>query len=99
MVERKRIYRDSDGIRRTLIWDDGDPDGPFHILTEQDVEPILDAVARDREIMANSGDMKLTYHVPAIVYERACREGWDEGDWRKWYNGEGRPFAVYNGRV
>ena len=49
--------------------------------------------------MRNNGDMKLTHHVPAIVYERACREQWDEGDWRKWYNGEGRPFAVYAGRV
>ena len=98
MSERKRIYRDRDGIRRTLIWDDEDPD-VFHILTEQDVEPILDAVARDREIMANNGHNKLTHHVPAIVYERACREQWDEGDWRKWYNGEGRAFAVYNGRL
>jgi hypothetical protein len=98
MTERRRLYRDAYGIRRTLIWDDGDPD-VFHILTEQDVEPILDAVARDREIMPNNGVNKLTHHVPAIVYERACREEWDEGDWRKWYNGEGRPFAVYQGRV
>ena len=98
MTERKRVYRDSDGIKRTLIWNDADPDS-FHILTEQDVEPILEAVARDREIMPNNGVNKLTHHVPAIVYERACREGWDEGDWRKWYNGEGRPFAVYQGSV
>jgi hypothetical protein len=98
MSERRRVYRDAYGIKRTLIWDDGDPD-QFHILTEQDLEPILDAVARDREIMANNGDNRLTHHVPAIVYEQACREGWDEGDWRKWYNGEGRPFAVYKGRV
>ena len=44
-------------------------------------------------------DNKLTHHVPVEVYERACREEWDEGDWRKWYNGEGRAFAVYQGRV
>ena len=99
MSERKRVYRDSDGIRRTLIWDDADPDGDFSILTEQDVEPILEAVARDREIMKNDGHNKHTHKVPAIIYERACREGWDEGDWRRWYNGEGRAFAVYKGTV
>jgi hypothetical protein len=98
MSEHRLVYRDRDGIRRTKIWNDAEPD-VFHILTEQDVEPILEAVARDRETMRNNGPMKLTHHVPAIVYEKACREQWDEGDWRKWYNGEGRAFAIYNGSI
>lgn len=99
MSERRRIYRDSDGIRRTLVWDDEDPD-TFSILTEQDVEPILEAVHRDREIMANNGENRLTHHVPAIVYEQACREQWDEQKWRAWLNSsDATPFRVYRGTV
>lgn len=98
MAERKRVYRDRDGIRRTMIWDDEEPD-KVHVLTEQDVEPILDSVERDRAIMKNDGDMKLTHRIPAIIWERSVHEQWDEGDWRKWFNGEGRPFAIWGGRL
>jgi hypothetical protein len=96
MAERKRVYRDADGIRRTLIWDDEEPD-KFHVLTEQDLEPILDSVERDRAIMRQNGDNKLANRVPAIIYERAVHEQWDEGDWRKWFNGEGRAFRIWPG--
>ena len=98
MSVRRQVYRDRDGIRRTKIWDDNDPD-TFHILTEQDMEPILDAVARDREIMLNNGDMKVEYKIPAIVFEQACREEWDESDWKKWYRGEGQNFRVWQPRL
>ena len=53
-MEHRKTYRERDGIRRTLCWDDADP-GVFHIKTEQDVEPILESVARDREIMKQDG--------------------------------------------
>ena len=51
MSERKRIYRDRDGVRRTMLWDDEDPD-QVTVHTQQDVEPVLDSVERDRAIMA-----------------------------------------------
>jgi hypothetical protein len=92
--ERRRIYRDSDGVRRTMIWDDEDPDKVV-VHTEQDVEPILDAVVRDREIMANNGPNAFIGKVPVEVYERAVHQQWDESDWRRWWNGEGRAFRVW----
>ena len=98
MSERKRIYRDRDGIKRTMIWDDEDPD-QVTVLSEQDIEPILDAVARDREIMAHNGPNKVLSHIPAIIWERAIHEGWDDDDWRRWYNGDGAAFRVWRGRV
>lgn len=96
MAERKHVYHDSDGVRRTMIWDDEEKD-TIHVLTEQDIEPILMSVARDREIMAHDGVNKLIGRVPVSVYERAVLEEWDEGDWKRWWNGDGRPFRIWRG--
>jgi hypothetical protein len=77
-----------------LIADDERPD-QFVVKTSQDLEPILDSVARDRELMANNGDNVLLGRVPVHVYERAVHEQWEESDWRKWWNGEGRAFRIW----
>ena len=97
MAQQRHVYRNRDGIRRTLIWDDERPDD-VTVQTQEDVEPILDSIARDREIMRNDGVNKLLGRVPVTVYERACHEQWGEDDWRKWWNGEGRAFRIWNPR-
>lgn len=94
MPEKKTVYRDRDGVRKTLITDDDRP-GVVTVHTEEDLEPLLESVARDREIMPNDGVNKLLGRVPMTVYERACLEEWDEGDWRRWWNGEGRAFRIW----
>jgi hypothetical protein len=81
-----------------MIWDDEDPDR-FTIQTEQDVEEILAGAARRRELHNPRSDIQGVGYVPVEVYERATREQWDEGDWRKWFNGEGKPFRTSPGRV
>ena len=78
MSERQRIYRDAFGVRRRLIWDDENPD-QVTVHTAQDVEPVLDGVARDREIMSHNGVNKLLARIPIEVYERSVHERWDEG--------------------
>jgi len=93
--ESKLTYRDADGVRRTLITDDERP-GVVVVHTQQDIEPILDSVARDRELFKHNGPNKVIGRVPVAVAEKAVLEGWDEGDWRKWWNGEGRPFRIWN---
>ena len=98
MSERRRVYRDSDGIRRTAIWDDECPD-EVTVRTEQDIEPILDSIARDRETMSH-GLNKLVARLPVEVYERAVREKWDEADWARYLNSaEAAPFRIWKGRV
>lgn len=69
------------------------------IQTEQDVEEILEGAARRRELHNPRADMWGEGYLPVAVYERAVREQWDESDWRKWWNGEGRPFRTSPGRV
>lgn len=93
-MQRAFVYADANGVRRSLIVDDERPD-QFTVKTEQDIEPLLDSVARDRELMRNDGPNKVLGRVPVGVYERAVHEQWDESDWRKWWNGEGRAFRIW----
>ena len=97
MSERRRIYRDSDGLRRTIIFDDEDP-SKFVVQTEQVVDEVLGSVERDREIMGH-GVNKVLARLPVEVYERAVHEQWDEGDWAKYLNSsEAAPFRIWRGR-
>jgi hypothetical protein len=96
-MQRAFVYSDANGVRRTLIADDERPDR-FVVKTSQDLEPILDGVARDRELFAHNGHNKVLGRVPVAVYERAVHEQWDESDWRKWWNGAG-PDDLPNGRA
>jgi hypothetical protein len=98
MSERTRIYRDRDGVRRTLIWDDEDPD-KVTVKTEQDVEEILEGAARRRDDHNPHADMQGVGMVPVTVWEKAVLEQWDESDWKRWWNGEGRPFRTSRGWV
>jgi hypothetical protein len=100
MAQQRHVYLNRDGVRKTLIWDDDAPDH-FVIRTEEDIEPLLESVHRDREIMRNNGPNKVLGRVPRTVVERAAHEQWGEDDWRKWWNGEGRAFRIWNpgGRI
>jgi len=94
MTEKKTVYANAYGVRRTLITDDERP-GDVIVQTEQDIEPILDGVARDRELFRNDGVNKVIGRVPVAVVEKAALEHWDESDWRRWWNGEGRAFRIW----
>jgi hypothetical protein len=96
-MQRAFVYADANGVRRTLIADDETPDR-FVVKTSQDLEPIIDSIARDRELFANSGPNKVIGRVPVAVVERAVHEQWEENDWRKWWNGAG-PDDLPNGRA
>ena len=99
MTERKTVYKNSDGVRRTLISDDERPG--FVVQTEQNLDEILGGIARDREAANdNSSVNKLVARLPVAVFERAVHEGWDEGDWKRYLNSsEAAPFRIWSGRV
>jgi hypothetical protein len=88
-------------VERTIVTDDAAP-GVFHVKHSQDVEPVLDSVARDREIMANNGVNKLTHRIPTVIYEELQRQGIaDDPDlFRIWLNSsDANPWRVWKGRV
>jgi hypothetical protein len=98
-MQRAFVYEDRNGVRRTLIADDEQPDR-FVVKTSQDLEPILESVARDRELMANTGVNKLAARIPVAIYERAVHEEWSEDDWKRWLNSsEAEPFRIWKGKL
>jgi hypothetical protein len=101
MTERKQVYRNSDGVRRTLVTDDERPED-FAVHTEEDVEPLLLSIARDRELMRNDGHNKLAARIPVTVAEDLIRRGiyHDEARFKAWLNSfEAAPFRIWKGRV
>lgn len=98
-MQRAFVYADANGVRRTLIADDERPD-QFTVKTSQDIEPLLDSVARDRELMAHNGENKLAARIPVSIFERSIHEEWSEADWKRWLNSaEAEPFRIWKGRV
>lgn len=98
MGEAKRRYFAANGVARTLIADDGG----FVIRTDQDVEPVLDSIARDRQLMTNRGPNKVVGRLPAIIVEELIRRGiyYDRDAFDRWWNTtEANPWRIWQGRV
>ena len=100
MGEAKRRYLTSEGLTRTSITDDDHPNR-LVVHTEMDLEPVLDSIARDRALMRNDGDMKLTHRLPLIIYERLKAQGIadDENLFRVWLNSsEATEWRIWEGK-
>jgi hypothetical protein len=101
-MEKKSPYSaPGEGVERTIITNDLDP-GVFHVKHSQDIEPILDSIARDREIMRNDGENKLTHRIPTVIYEELQRAGIaDDPDlFKVWLNStEADPWRIWKGRL
>ncbi len=100
MGEQKRRYDARNGVLRTMILDDAST--TFTVHHQQDVEPILESIARDREIMPNTGENKLAARIPTVIYEELQRQGIaDDPDlFKAWLNGpEAEPWRIWAGRL
>ena len=99
MSERKTVYQNANGVRRTLISDDDSSD-ILRVLTEQNLDEVLAGIERDREIMPHDGVNTLVARLPVEVFERAVQQQWDESDWRRYLNSsEAAPFRIWRGQV
>jgi hypothetical protein len=98
MAERRTVYYDANGIRRTLIVDDERPG--FVVQTEQNVDEILAGIARRRELMRQGGDTRHVAQIPVEIFERMVLEGWGPDDEARWLNSsEAAPWRIWRGRV
>lgn len=98
MVERRQVYRNGYGIRRELVWNDN---GEVVFNTDQDVEPVLESIARDRETMRH-GTNKVAARLPAIEVEKLTRRGIynDPDAFKKWLNGpEAAEWRIWRGNL
>jgi hypothetical protein len=99
MSEARRLYMVRDGIVRETIFDASE--GRLVIHTAQDLEPILDGIARDRETMRHGTNKKLAT-LPAIVVEDLIKRGiYDDPDaFDAWLNSsECDLWRVWKGRI
>jgi len=100
MAEIKRTYRNDGAVKRTMVWEDDQPE-IIHVYTEQDMTQIIENNKVMRELHPTRSTNKLVARgVPITVAERAMREDWDEKDWAKWLDDpDNAAFRVWQGRV
>ena len=100
MTERKVIYQDDGAVKRTMVWEDDEPE-TVHVYTEQDLTQAIE----NNKILADlhprrSTNKVVARGVPVSVYEKSILEGWDSKDWAKWLDDpDNRAFRVWQGRV
>ena len=99
MGEARRRYSSRNGVERTLILDDASD--VFHVQHTQILDPILDSIARDRELMPH-GENKLAARIPTVIYEELQRQGIadDPDRFKIWLNSsDAEPFRIWKGRL
>jgi len=99
-MEYKRTYRNSDGVRRTAIWEDSDP-LTVHVRTEVDLTQCIENNKIFRELHPRRATNKLLARgVPLTVAEQAMREQWDDKAWARWLDDpDNAVFRIWQGRV
>lgn len=106
-MDRKQVYENANGVRKTLVAHDDDPYGDFSIITDQRVGDVIAECQKLRELKHVVGHRKSTnlVHVcemPMVDYQRAMIEGWanDPKKIRQWVNDpQNKPFRVTDGRL
>jgi len=100
MTERKVIYQDDGAVKRTMVWEDNEPE-TVHVYTEQDLTQAIENNKILAELHPRRSTNKVVARgVPVSVYEKSILEGWDSKDWAKWLDDpDNRAFRVWQGRV
>jgi hypothetical protein len=99
MPERKFVYQDECGMRRTLVWDEAEPDR-FGVFAEADITNLerLNREQGERESARHA--MTTVARVPFPIWEKAYHQNWDEADWTRFLNdSDNAVFRVWKGRL
>jgi len=98
-MERKFVYLDEAGMRRTLVWDEAEPDR-FGVFAEADMTHLA-ALNREQGQYERATDpTTVLARIPYTEWEKAYHENWDKKDWDKFLNNiEFRDYRVWKGRV
>lgn len=99
-MESKFVYRNSDGVRRTMITDTDRPDEVV-VHTEVDMSGVVETNKIMRELHPTKSTNKLVARgVPMTVYEQSIIEQWDDRKWAQWLNDpDNAAFRVWKGWV
>jgi hypothetical protein len=99
MPERKFVYQDGFGMRRTLVWDEAEPD-KFGVFAEADMSNLAALNAYQGEKESARHATTTLARVPFPIWEKAYHENWDEADWNRFLNDpDNAHFRVWRGRL
>lgn len=100
MAQVQKTYRDADGVKRVIIYDETEPD-KFVIRTEVQMDGVIESNKIARELHPTGSTNKLVAKgVPMTVVEQSIREQWDDSDWKKWLNDpDNAAFRIWPGRI
>jgi len=95
--EHRQVYQDRNGVRRTLIWDDDNPD-EVTVHAEQNLDEILPGIDRDRVLLNQRGPNKHLARVPAVHADKVLRM--DDDELKAWLNSsEAKDYRIWQGQV
>ena len=99
-MESKLVYRNSDGVRRTMITDSSNP-GDITVFTEVVMDSVIENNKIMRELHPQRSTNKLVARgVPMVVYEQSVLEQWDDARWNRWLNDpDNAVFRVWQGWI
>jgi hypothetical protein len=99
-MERKTVYVEGGGVRRTLVTEDDTP-GVIRTYTEQDMTSVVETNKIMRELHPQRSTNKLVARgIPMSVYEKSIHEDWGDDDWKKWLNDpDNAAFRIWQGQV
>ena len=100
LMESKFVYRNSGGVKRTMIHNSDDPFA-LTVSTEVDMTGVVENNKIMRELHPERSVNKLVARgVPMTVYETSIHEQWDEKRWNRWLNDpDNAAFRVWEGWV
>jgi len=99
MPQRKFVYLDEGGMRRTLVWDEDEPD-KFGVFAEADMSGLAALNRAQGEHESARHKTTTLARVPFTVFEKAYHENWDETDWNRFLNDrDNLDMRVWQGRL
>jgi hypothetical protein len=99
MPERKFVYQDECGMRRTLVWDEAEPD-KFGVFAEVDISGLAALNRAQGEHERARDSMTTLARVPFTIWEEAYHAAWTEEQWTRFLNDpDFKDCRVWAGRV
>jgi len=97
--ERKFVYQDETGMRRTLVWDEAEPD-KFGVFAEVDISGLAALNRAQGEHERACDRMTTLARVPFTLWEEAYNADWNEQQWTRFLNDpDFKDCRVWQGRV
>jgi hypothetical protein len=99
MPQHKFVYLDECGMRRTLVWDEAEPD-KFGVFAEADMSGLAALNRAQAEHESARHRTTTLARVPFTVFETAYHADWTEEQWNRFLNdSDNADMRVWRGKL